>query len=384
MICATRSASARATATPSPSTLDRGTGDARRPGRTRSATRRARSPQVDPLGVDLERVGVELREVEQVGGQLREPVDLLAHRAHELGPRRGVGLVLVEQLDEPAEREDRRAQLVRGVGDELLAGAVEPREPPLHLVEGAGELADLVVGLDPGSGARSRPRRPSPPPPRAGAAAARAHRPRSQPAASAADAARSPPAIRIWRRISATLSSTSASGVDSTATQRGLPRPSSGTAASPRALAGDLLDGRADAAAGRRGGGGRVVGQRSRSRSSSESATTNAGCGPVGPSGPRAASRARRSAGRRRARSAAARRSESPAPHRAAEPARSASAPDLLEPPQLLGGQARAKLRDDVEVDEPDRRRGDHEEQQREPVADAVQVQRYRSLSRKR
>ena len=28
-----------------------------------------------------------------------------------------------EQLDEPAQREDRRAQLVRGVGDELLAGA---------------------------------------------------------------------------------------------------------------------------------------------------------------------------------------------------------------------------------------------------------------------
>ena len=42
--------------------------------------------QVDPLGVDLERVGVELREVQQVGGELREPGHLLAHRPHELRP----------------------------------------------------------------------------------------------------------------------------------------------------------------------------------------------------------------------------------------------------------------------------------------------------------
>ena len=59
-----------------------------------------------------------------------------------------VELLVLEQLDEAAEREDRRAQLVRGVGDELLARAVEPREPPLHLVEGARELAELVGGVD--------------------------------------------------------------------------------------------------------------------------------------------------------------------------------------------------------------------------------------------
>ena len=61
-----------------------------------------------------------LREVEQVGRELRQPVDLLAHRPHELAPRLGIGVLVLEQLDEAAQREDRRAQLVRGVGDELL------------------------------------------------------------------------------------------------------------------------------------------------------------------------------------------------------------------------------------------------------------------------
>ena len=93
--------------------------------------------EVDPLGVELDRVGVELREVEEVGGELGQPRDLLPHRPHELLSRGRVGLLLVEQLHETPEREDRRAQLVRGVGDEVPAGAVEPGEPLLHLVQGA-------------------------------------------------------------------------------------------------------------------------------------------------------------------------------------------------------------------------------------------------------
>jgi hypothetical protein len=35
----------------------------------------------------------------------------------------------------------------------------------------------------------------------------------------------------------------------------------------------------------------------------------------------------------------------------------------LLQPLELLRGQVRAQLRDDVQIDEPDRRRRDHEEQ---------------------
>ena len=100
--------------------------------------------EVDAAGLHHHRPGVELGEVEQVGGQLGQALDLLAHRAHELGPLLRARVLLFEQLDEAAEAEDRRPQLVRGVGDELLAGAVELGQAPLHLVEGAGELAELA------------------------------------------------------------------------------------------------------------------------------------------------------------------------------------------------------------------------------------------------
>ena len=61
-----------------------------------------------------------------------------------------VELLVLQQLEEAAEREQRRAQLVRGLGDELLARVVEPLQLALHVVEGGGELAELVVrvGLD--------------------------------------------------------------------------------------------------------------------------------------------------------------------------------------------------------------------------------------------
>ena len=92
--------------------------------------------------------GVELGEVEQVGGQLRQALDLLAHRVHELGPLLRARVLVLEQLDEAAEAEDRGAQLVRGVGDELFASAVELGQAALHFVEGAGELAELPRGVD--------------------------------------------------------------------------------------------------------------------------------------------------------------------------------------------------------------------------------------------
>ena len=79
---------------------------------------------------------------------MREPLDLLAHLLEEAPARLLVELLVLEQLDEAAEREDRRAQLVRGGRDELLARAIELRELALHLVEGDRELAELVVGVD--------------------------------------------------------------------------------------------------------------------------------------------------------------------------------------------------------------------------------------------
>ena len=78
---------------------------------------------------------------------LRQPLDLRAHVVEELAARLLVELLVLEQLEEAAEREERRAQLVRGLRDELLARVVEPRELALHVVEGGAELAELVVGV---------------------------------------------------------------------------------------------------------------------------------------------------------------------------------------------------------------------------------------------
>ena len=92
--------------------------------------------EVHRLGVELDRAGVEARQVEQVHRQLLEPLHLLAHGLEELAARLLVEVLVLEQLHEAAEREDRRAQLVRGRGDELLARHVDPAELLLHLVEG--------------------------------------------------------------------------------------------------------------------------------------------------------------------------------------------------------------------------------------------------------
>ena len=94
--------------------------------------------------LDPDPAGVHPREVEQVGGEVREAVDLAAGRGEELRPRRLVEILVVEQLEEAREREERRPQLVRGVGDELLPGAVELGELDPHAVERGRQLADLV------------------------------------------------------------------------------------------------------------------------------------------------------------------------------------------------------------------------------------------------
>ena len=60
-------------------------------------------------------------------------------------PRLLVELLVGEELEESADREERRSQLVRRIRDELLAGVVELRELDAHPVERARQLADLVV-----------------------------------------------------------------------------------------------------------------------------------------------------------------------------------------------------------------------------------------------
>ncbi len=56
-----------------------------------------------------------------------------------------VEVLVGQQLEEPAEREERRPQLVRSVRHELAAGAIEARQPYAHPVEGPGELPELVL-----------------------------------------------------------------------------------------------------------------------------------------------------------------------------------------------------------------------------------------------
>ena len=85
-------------------------------------------------------------------------VDLRAHLVQELLPRLRVELLAREQLEEAAEREERRAQLVRGVRDELAAGAVERGELQPHPLERPRQLRR--ARREPG---RRPPRRTRPP-----------------------------------------------------------------------------------------------------------------------------------------------------------------------------------------------------------------------------
>ena len=83
-------------------------------------------------------------EVEEIGGELGQTIDLRPRRREELAPCLLVEILVREELEEAGEREQRRAELVRCVCDELLAGAVELRELDAHAVERSGQLADLI------------------------------------------------------------------------------------------------------------------------------------------------------------------------------------------------------------------------------------------------
>src|SRR5207247_3189702 len=100
--------------------------------------------QVDGLALDAQPACVEAREIEELAGELRQAVDLLAHSAQQLLLRGLVEILVDEKLQMAAEREERRAELVGRVGDELAAGALEARETLPHAVKRARELAELV------------------------------------------------------------------------------------------------------------------------------------------------------------------------------------------------------------------------------------------------
>ena len=94
-------------------------------------------PDVRRLDPQLQRAGLQPREVEQLDRQVAHAVDLAADLLQERAPRLLVEVLVGQQLQEPAQGEDRRAQLVRRGRDELLARPIQPRELVLHVVERA-------------------------------------------------------------------------------------------------------------------------------------------------------------------------------------------------------------------------------------------------------
>ncbi len=97
--------------------------------------------------LDPQPARVHAREVEQVGRKLREPVHLLGHCGEELAPRRLVEILVLQELEEAAQREEGSPELVRGVGDEGAPRVVELREAAAHTLERPRELAQLVPPL---------------------------------------------------------------------------------------------------------------------------------------------------------------------------------------------------------------------------------------------
>jgi len=93
--------------------------------------------------LDGEPARVQSREVEQIGGELRQPRNLFVHRGEELPPGRLVQLLIRQQLQEAAEREERRAQLMRGVRDEFAPRVVQLRKANAHALERVGKPAQL-------------------------------------------------------------------------------------------------------------------------------------------------------------------------------------------------------------------------------------------------
>ena len=161
--------------------------------------------ELDRLRAQLDG-GVEPAEVEQLAGQRREPAQLAARVGDlELGVldvHAPVAQVLLEQLHRALEHGQRRAQLVRGGGDERAPRDLLAPQRLLHAGERARQVADLVaavvlrgrrvraLGGDPqGGGAQAR---------RAGAAACWRARRRARSATSMPTPAATISALRTW------------------------------------------------------------------------------------------------------------------------------------------------------------------------------------------
>ena len=109
---------------------------------------------VDRPPVDLHVVGLDAGHVEQVVDQLDQPVGRLQDDLDELAL--AIGHVVrgaLEQLDEPLDRGEGAAQLVRGGGHELALGPLQTRTLA-HVVHGPHHARALVA--EAGRGNRQR------------------------------------------------------------------------------------------------------------------------------------------------------------------------------------------------------------------------------------
>ncbi len=97
--------------------------------------------QIEPFAHD--HAGLQPRHIEDVADQCVQAADLQLD-ARELG--RGVGALRGETGGEAHARE-RRTDLMGHIAKQLLAAAHQARQACRHLVEGAGEAAELIGSL---------------------------------------------------------------------------------------------------------------------------------------------------------------------------------------------------------------------------------------------
>ena len=110
--------------------------------------RAAELAELDRLGAQLD-LGVQAREVEQVGGQPAQPPRLGAGAVQQRAGVLEVGVlvaqIVAQQLEHPVQRGQRRAELVRGGGHERAPCLLLLLESLLHRGQRAGQVPDLVA-----------------------------------------------------------------------------------------------------------------------------------------------------------------------------------------------------------------------------------------------
>ncbi len=105
--------------------------------------------QVDLLGAQLERAGLQPGEVEQVDRELAQPLDLLGdlRRGSGAGCRASSSSSSSSSTKPPSEKIGVRSSCEAVAMNFLRAGS-SCGELALHVVEGGGQLAELVARVD--------------------------------------------------------------------------------------------------------------------------------------------------------------------------------------------------------------------------------------------